>query len=194
MTKLRTKSLVGSVVLLLCLCTVSPFLAQEHTKPSGGLDWIGQEFDGGAISISCPAKLTIVDNADTSNASVQNFTYVAVANTTWFVLQYSALKDDTDEWSSAAKMVFYDAFWQSVQPSLDATFKKQDPSLSVELKEKRATRLGQSDGIEFLYTVGRLKGSMRLIVKGHRAYCAGILAPPDLYADWSARFFGSCKV
>ncbi len=159
MTKFRslTESLVPAVTLLLCLSVVSPFFAQEHSKPSGGLEWIGQEFDGGAISISCPAKLAIIDNSDTSDANVQNYTYVAVANTTWFLLQYSSLKDDTNVWSSAAKSVFYDAFWGSVQPGLESTFKKQDPSLTVELKEKRATKLGERDGMEFLYAVGDSK-------------------------------------
>jgi hypothetical protein len=192
-------TLIPAFILLLCSSgSFSSFSAQEHSGNSvgskGGVEWIGQEFDAGAMSISCPAKLAIVDTADADNASVKNYTYVGSASATVFVVQYSVLKDDTDQWSSSARSIFYDAVWGSVQPGLDATFKKQDPSLSVDLTEKRAARLGTNNGMEFLFAVGKLKGSMRIIAKGHRAYCALILAPPDLYTDWSARFFDSCKV
>jgi hypothetical protein len=191
-------TLFAALTLVLCFSgSFSSFFAQEHSSSGSSktvVDWIEQEFDSGAMSISSPTKLTIVDTSDSDNANVKNYTYVGSASATIFVVQYSVLKEDTDEWSTSARSVFYDTVWGSVQPGLDATFKKQDPSLNVELSEKRAAKLGANNGMEFLFTVGKLKGSMRIIAKGHRAYCALILAPPDLYTTWSTRFFDSCKV
>lgn len=162
---------------------------QVHSDERTESGWGRYELDDRAVMVSCPAKLTENTAANTDSSGPTNHTFSATYNTVVFVVQYSILPANTDDWPEAVRASFYDGFWKSFSAGLEQILAQK-----TELSETNSVTINNLPAKEFLFTIGSWKGRVKVTIVAHRSYAVAILATPNLYDEFSDKFLNSLTI
>lgn len=172
--------------MLLCVPAQSP--AAQSNKTS----WARYEFDDGLISITSPAKLTLVEAPITGDSPVtKTFSATAATEGAFFNILYSILKVDSDAWTPPQKESFYVGIWEGLSAGYEEQIKQNKLPWTIKLVEMKAFTIGGRTGRQIGYNLGPFKGTVKVLLTGNRSYAMVLTSAPETHDALGKSFFDS---
>ena len=179
---------VVALTMLLCV----PSGAQSPVAQSDKNSWARYEFDDGLISITSPAKLTLVEAPITGNGPVaKTFSATAAVEGAFFNFLYSILKIDSDAWTPAQKETFYVNVWEGLAAGYEQQIKQNKLPWTIKLVEMKAFNISGLTGRQIGYNLGPFKGTVKVLLKGNRSYVIVLTSLPETHDALARSFFDS---